>query len=325
MLIDDLLSADVISNLDAEGARRFKRRLREAIKFELAADFSAAAEGLADNFTNLAKAIPFCKVPFKSCWFEVAQMHRPRFNAAGIHLPGIQSRPKRVGFLVDTLDDTMSSFRAHQFWSFPEKTRPPNISEIAMGFHPDKMDEDIKWARDNNPRKVGKFQIEVNPSWLKADPISKARLGSIIHPESPDFITSWFHAFQDGRPELAKTAYEINITDWSGEAVFLLAVIGMLNARNFHERAKVDVSKLNKRRSKYGEELLQEYYVLKVQSRIKERIRSVNIAAQEFKDLRHHIVIGHWKMRKTGIFYWHPHWRGDPRLGEVRKGYKLEV
>jgi hypothetical protein len=107
--------------------------------------------------------------------------------------------------------------------------------------------------------------------------------------------------------------------------VFLLAVIGMLNARNFHERAKVDVSKLNKRRSKYGEELLQEYYVLKVQSRIKERIRSVNIAAQEFKDLRHHIVIGHWKMRKTGIFYWHPHWRGDPRLGEVRKGYKLEV
>jgi hypothetical protein len=74
MLIDDLLSADVISNLDAEGARRFKRRLREAIKFELAADFSAAAEGLADNFTNLAKAIPFCKVPFKSCWFEASRL-----------------------------------------------------------------------------------------------------------------------------------------------------------------------------------------------------------------------------------------------------------
>ena len=39
---------------------------------------------------------------------------------------------------------------------------------------------------------------------------------------------------------------------------------------------------------------------------------------------RLHICSGHFKVRKTGIYWWRPHWRGHEELGIVeRRGHKI--
>lgn len=37
---------------------------------------------------------------------------------------------------------------------------------------------------------------------------------------------------------------------------------------------------------------------------------------------RLHVTRGHFKVRKTGIFWWNQHWRGDAKLGTVEKQYR---
>lgn len=321
MLIDDLINGPII-NLPRADTMKFKNRLREAMKFELSPDFAAAAEALADNFTNVAKAIPFCRLPFKSCWIELVQNDRPRFSAADIHIPELQSKPKRIGFLLEATDEKLSAFRAHQFWSFPpEHNVPPNISELAMLYEPEKIKVDPDY-KDSDNRNY--FKIESSPMWKKSTPEVRSMLTSVIRPDAPDFPTSWEMAQAEGEKEISKMSFEVSVTDWSGESVYVLAVLALLNTRNASVREQVSMSKINKKRAASGRYELQEYHVLKIHPRVKARMVQAGGGRGGSMELAHHIVRGHWKVRRTGVFWWHPFWRGDPEKGKVEKGYQVD-
>src|SRR5262245_13005378 len=120
MLVDDLIAADFIDNLWSDPSRgRIQARLKLAVKFILAPDFAVVAENLATDFRALAGALPNIRLPFAEMWIEVAQNDRNYFSTAGIHLPALQRKPKRVGFLLTAEDKGLSVFRAHQFWHLP--------------------------------------------------------------------------------------------------------------------------------------------------------------------------------------------------------------
>lgn len=319
MLIDELLAAPTIDNVLEPYRNKICQRLKAAQRFEIAPDFAAAADALSVDFNACANAIPFCRLPFKSMWIEVAQQTRPRFASSDIHLPGMQHIPKRVGFLLDVLDKNHKTFKAHQFWSFPDRDTKV-MSELGMEFHPENMKEDHSAAYSDDGLVIKYVRIDSSEMWKKSSIKTRSVLISVIRPCPNDYPTSSVAYLRDDELEMA---LEIATVDWSGESMFLLATLALLNTVNAHERVEgPDLSMLNKARSRRGARELLSYHVLKISPRLKAKLRALIKSTGE-SDMPAHFVRGHFKARKTGIFFWHPFWRGKSSVGVVEKDYVL--
>ena len=109
------------------------------------------------------------------------------------------------------------------------------------------------------------------------------------------------------------------MSDWVGEPGYLIATLALLNSRNACETQAVEVN--NKRRRLLKKPLLFSYHLLCIPQRYKQRHLSASNA--ELMELRAHFVRGHFKLRKTGLFFWSAYQRGNPRLGFVHKDYVL--
>lgn len=212
MLIDDLLNSSQIGNLPNNLLSWMSEGLKKAQKFELAPDFAHAADALAVDFDAVARAIGFCKLPYPFTWIEVPQNIRPTFSASRIHVPDIQSRPKRIGFLLvqepNQNQNDLGIFRAYQFWNFDDKDKIPNLSEIQMRFDHTKVRADVKVVRSERIIKV-----EENPMWKKASPMVKSMLSSAIQPWPCEWPTSIAEAAFAEKMDIVRYAYELNIVD----------------------------------------------------------------------------------------------------------------
>jgi hypothetical protein len=318
MLIDEVLAATTIDHIPESHMGIIKDKLRKAMKFDLSPDFAVAAEALSVDFGTASKAIPFCRLPFQSVWVEVAQAHRPRYITSKVHRPATQMIPKRVGFLLETSDKDHKAFKAHQFWSF-STTKTVSVSIMAMKFDPANMRDDSPMALlrpDDDPEK--------HPLWSSASFEARSRLLTSVAPVSADFpLDKYVEVLQlDSTQVTADLVFELSILDWSGEAMFILAFLALLNTVNAHEKVSSNLAKLNRSRVGRGSLPLQDYYTLKISSRLKSRM-NIKPDSEGHRDLRLGIVRGHFKVRKTGIFFWHPYWRGKSRVGVVEKDYVL--
>jgi hypothetical protein len=115
---------------------------------------------------------------------------------------------------------------------------------------------------------------------------------------------------------------EYAVEDWGGEARFLTALLGLLNTRNVVETELVDNERVSKKRERHGKRPLFSYKLLKVRPNIITRVGVGGSGGH--RDLRLHFVQGHWKHRKTGLFYWSHHTRGKSEHGVVYKDYEVE-
>jgi hypothetical protein len=89
LLADDIATDPALPGLYA-GIDRIQRKIGAAQKFSLAPDFALAADGLVDNFRELEKIAPFCRLPYPLCWFEFAHADRAHWRDAPLHYPGLQ-------------------------------------------------------------------------------------------------------------------------------------------------------------------------------------------------------------------------------------------
>ena len=122
--------------------------------------------------------------------------------------------------------------------------------------------------------------------------------------------------------EFYETISDLSRSDWAGEPAFILAVIGLLNARNAVEVEPIDYRKLNRARVKRGRAPLYEYKTLKIAHRQKRYVEGSG-AHNSYEPMRGHFVRGHFKTRKTGVYFWHPHARGSFERGTIAKEYQL--
>jgi hypothetical protein len=107
--------------------------------------------------------------------------------------------------------------------------------------------------------------------------------------------------------------------DWVGEPGFLIATLALLNSRNASATELVEPVQ-NKRRKLNGKPLLFNYHLVSIPNRYKHR----NMAADgDPCQLRAHFVRGHFKLRKTGLYFWSAYQRGNPALGFAHKDYVL--
>ena len=68
-MLADELAACVYLPRAHPGIDKIQQKIAAAQKFNLAADFALAADGLTDNFPELTKIAPFCRIPYPLCWF----------------------------------------------------------------------------------------------------------------------------------------------------------------------------------------------------------------------------------------------------------------
>lgn len=80
-----------------------------------------------------------------------------------------------------------------------------------------------------------------------------------------------------------------------------------------------DLSKINKMRRLRGKSPLREYRILDILPDVKKRMFHDNGDGEN----RLHWRRGHFKVRKTGVFWWSPHLAGNKELGMVEKDYRL--
>ena len=316
MLCDKLIAATYVENLASSSLLQLHMQLQQAQKFDLSSDAVAAAEEMMSSYDRIAHTIEHIRLPFPNLWMEVAHQHRARFLRAPMHLPSMQSVPKRVGFLLSEV--TPKRFAVHLFWEHLNGNL--NMSNRATYYDLGRAASAAPVPLENSINKYKFFSTPSAEEWVRASDITRGQLTAIAIPGEPVFKTSLPEFVTQQQAELL---FEIAAADWSGETVFILSVLALLNTVNAVITERVDCSRLNKARAKHKKHPLANHYVLKIHPRIKRYIKREDDPKNPHKYLRGHFVRGHWKVRKTGIYFWHSHIRGDEK-NPITKTYEVD-
>ena len=312
LLADFALTARDIITTD-EDWNLFREHMREAHVFEIDADFAAAADQLKEsNPSAFARVLPLCRLPYDACWFEVRHHDRLSF-VRGVVRPTDGGQVDRVGVLMQRLAPG-DQIMMHLVWRFT--SGGVSMSDFAMVFN-----------FDENPTFGGK------PKPSEREALSKLYAGAELD-ASEDIdrrvfpVPSSYHSAQfegPGSQGYVERRIGVALGDWSGEWMFWLAVVALLNSRNAVATEAVDVTRENarRRRIRSGRPDLLSYTRCIIAPRLRDRLREADAARAAPAAVRAHFVRGHFKARKTGLFWWSPFLRGDVKSGLVMKEYEV--
>jgi hypothetical protein len=120
---------------------------------------------------------------------------------------------------------------------------------------------------------------------------------------------------------------DIVVKSWEqdilGEGPFVETVIAMMNSRNAIETRPVDLTSLNRARAKKRRPLFLSYRTTHLRlSQAQTRAFRAGLLSKE--DAGRHRVRGHFKIRRTGVYWWSPFFRGDPAKPVKRQEYTVE-
>lgn len=301
-------------------------RIDKAVKFTLSEDFAQVADALAVNLDEVFKALALCRLPYPEIWLEVPQSYRPHFSTADLNLPYVQRRPHRVGFLLTATRADLGAWKAHMFWSIRENgIEFISTSAFAVQFDTTLpfrgITNEVLQAHRSGP--LAGWLPETGAHWLAASKLTQEKLPRALEMAPPDVPPLPPPGVNDIK-EFVELMGVMAQNDWAGEYGFVIAAIALLNTRNASEAVLVDKTAQNRKRIKRNKPPLANHYLLRIHPRQKARMRVSKNTAAEHAALRAHFVRGHWKVRKTGIFFWHPFVRGDRRKGEINKDYLVD-
>jgi hypothetical protein len=307
-------------------------RIGKAQKFVLSAECAAVADALSSDYTGLVRAFEHCRLPFRETWIEFVHIERPNFSAAQMHAPAFQVQPRRVGYLLSATRDDLSAWRAHMLWSIPNGQC--SAASLAMDFDmtapltSEKALPSVEDERAERQRMADQgllnMDIGPHPGWTQSSESVKLAMLRHTNPCRADYdmplpIGIPKHRWREFYEAMATLAR----ADWAGEPSYLLAVIGLLNARNAVDLHQTDLSRLNKARRKRGVLPLFEHKVLHIAHRQAKRVYALGESRGDHTPMRGHFVRGHFKTRKSGVYFWSPHARGDLARGRIEKEYEL--
>jgi len=300
MLCDDII-ADEILQADYDGLDAVCAKIARAQKFMLSKDFAAAADGLVDNHAELRRIVPYCRTPHPLTWIEFLHDERPHWDCTGPYKARAvdpsrhQLPPQRVGFLLEQEDDEAKVWLTHLFWS--AKVLPPGGVTKHNG-------------------SLGSIRFDLRRIGRSDD-----ALIDVVIPAPAQFGQQLMQDLGHRLPAVVNRLLEYTVEDWGGETRFLVSVLGLLNARNVVELESVDHTEWNAKRERKGQRPLFSHKILKIRPAIYRSMRASDSA--QHHDVRMHFVRGHWKHRRSGLFWWRMHTRGKIDLGFVDKDYEV--
>ena len=289
MFINEIISNPILAksgmlSIDLRG------RLSKATKLVLQPDFAMAADEFSNDFTSIERALPLARLPFRECWFELAQADRHSFRTA---LPSeSEIAVKRVGFYFNETDQA-GSWSAMCFWS---------------------------WA-SGAPAEFARLP-GMSPTTIELDPAGTSFMEALSFDKAP-WVPSHISVSEAINASTNLTLRQGNRNDWlTGEPAFLVAMLALLNSKNAATIAPVDLTRKNKRLRLVGKAPLFSYHLVSIPARYKQRHVCAD-AEPTGLQLRAHWCRGHFKVRRTGVFFWSAHQRGNAALGFAHHDYVL--
>lgn len=327
--------------------------IEKSERFVLSDEVAIAAYKLIKSRpSSMLAARPLCRLPYKSMWVE---WRGGISSAAGWELyPAIERHnqekinrvePIRMGCLIEALDETRQRGQMTWGWLHPihginysplsvnfDWTEGGNVetAAAAAGLRADDSFTGMLYRRwiskaEDVPEEViintmidhtgwnalagNKIEISALRELLKHEAVWISRHGTriidMLSKESPEYIAKAIQAWEG---------------DITGEAPFMSAFIMMLNSRNAIEHTHNDISRLNRARHKRGDAPFLDHHITKLYMS-KARRRAV-MAGTLRGEARGTDVMGHFKIRKSGVWWWNEHWRGDRTNPMPRSHYE---
>lgn len=285
------------------GASPFKQTVNgaaliEAIKasqkFVVDHSFAVAADTLPDE--EVARIIPHALPPFDICWFEVEHQYRPAFLGAETTVGTL--KPQRVGILIYANADDLRRYIIHLFWRFHKHSFAMSPVAVIMDLH-----EEAPYREDAKTEGMHGLKLEVaSRCEMRLSPLLKMPKG----PPPQDMVNEIIMS-QAG--------------NWGGEIEFWSGVLALLSCRNAAEIENIEPRRFGAASSRQP---MSGYRLCKIKLAASRGI-AVHAVDGDHRDLRAHFVRGHFKKRKTGLFWWSPYVRGDKALGFIQKDYRLSA
>jgi len=296
-----------------QGSAQYQRAILASEKFILGPDFALAADGLVENYKELERIAPWCRLPHPLCWFEVSHADRELWKSRStFHFPEEQYAPSRVGFLCQQRGDNAAHWDAYLFWSLTDFSPNGGRHNMSEGC--------VTYDMTKDPSELEYEDVEPDPKFPMY--VGRTHLGCYIQ-------LGMAHINRRFRPDDVDPQHiaELVRSDWAGEIRYIIAILGLINARNVMETQYIDNSKINKARSKRkpGDKgykpPVANHTLLKIRAIHKDSL--VQRVAGTATEIRGRFVRGHFKTRKTGIFWWSRHWRGPHDNPAAAKPYKV--
>lgn len=302
--------------------------------FEIAPEVGAMVGVIgASPVAKLTEAMPFARTPFPCLWIELRGASSDYLDRP---MGALNDRyqPVQTGLLVET-DESHQRGMVSLVWSLKapsgrlELCHSPLCTAFDWRMEPEPVpDVGLPEAIAKDPVFVA-GEIEKSVSELVKLGLTREqatrdlqRAGKIINPRGSainDFMVSQVRQGRRTPKELTEMACQ----DWVHEMSFLYGFLICLNSKNLlRADPPDDLTKLNKARRRMGRPELLSFSTVKLS--LSQVMRRKELAAAGAGDVRAHLVRGHFKLRKTGAFWWSPFVRGDAAKGVVaRRGYEV--
>lgn len=295
------------------------RAVSVAERFDLSIEAIAACAQVAQSKpSSLLSAARYSRLPFKTCWFEWPG------RIPGTHLIGEDwtepaQAPIRMGVLVETLENNPQKFGATFLWEHDRATveLAPDV-EHAINVCP--LGLIIDWAGDGQSDRrlrlgTGYKSYADDPKELEA---IREMDGKITPTITPYITDVWQRVIEPRGQALIDQVIRTSIQDLEGEIQKLVAVLCLINSRNCVSIQPSDLKKLNVQRQRRGKLPLLSYSTVSL-NLSRSDARSAAKDKTDAGKLRRHIVRGHFKIRKGGIYWWRPFLRGSLQDGVVAR------
>lgn len=314
MLADDIIAirGSPEDRLTGGGFKALGDQIKRAQRFDLSAEVMRSAQTIMRSPIEAQhRALNLCRLPFMETWFEWPG----GFTGEPTDRPFTEV-PKRMGALVRC---ERSWQRGSIVWAWHNRKSGFSICPLALTFdwreEPEPLEDisqraammdDAAWQR------LGEQFPRARSSSREAMIEEQRRFGVIM---CPLMVTLMAAASLTGSyAQILRLAEK----DIEGEGPLLRAAIMLMNSRNLSEAVPRPAAvKLNRARMKSGKAPLLDYTHIQIKLTRALGMRA-GMAADPRAPSRLHLVRGHFKIRRTGVFWWSPHPRGDTSRGEVR-------
>lgn len=334
MLADDLNSAagGIADTLFLGAISALARDVQRAARYDLTPGVMMSAQTVHRSPVGpRLRALPLCRLPFQRTWFEWPG-GAPDFSPTPyvVGPKRFAPVPRRTGALV-TVDESRQRGIMTWAWFTKEDNQGVNMCPLSVVFDWREDFEPIVDLYDQALRRHGIPKAEADRLGMEhtlrtlprlrgasqeALQMDRDRFGFVWSPYCARF--SEVYERLHGPIEPGHGLWEAAVGDITGEPGMLQCVVLLLNSRNMTAAQSVPApERLNRQRARKGRPLLLDYTTIRV--KLSRTLTGRAGSPGERSASRFHVVSGHFKVRKTGIYWWSDHARGDPTQGVVRQ------
>lgn len=321
ILADDIivfLQSDFsLSSVSAISAEPLIKRLQIASRFVLDDTASAAAQQVARSTpSSILSVLRYFDLPFGLSWVEWAGK-----------IPGMlennsdnTATPRRFGLLFK-YGESNDIVEMYFFWvHYPRNVNPilgdippVNCCPLAVRLNRSKTVPKITPYHLDLAKRISKWHNE-------KDILAVAEMLARVSYFVPDYMVEFFDkAIPTNKLD---EIHRATAADLGGEVPRAIAVICLLNTKNCIEVEVIDNTTLNRARQRRGKPDLLSHSVVKISlSKIDKRYSKDGSLSKI--EIRRHLVRGHFKLRRGGIFWWRPFIRGTAGEPTIPATYAL--